>query len=96
MPLAAKVINRTKRLSLWAPTALSLKNESFPTRCERFRVVNHTSMMTRTQSRHPCRAVQLGEAVLLNIPVSPIAFAPKTSLFVLKLQMRKSSGGANN
>jgi hypothetical protein len=28
-------------------------------------------MMIGTQSRHPCRAVQLGEALLLKNPVSP-------------------------
>ena len=48
-------------------------------------LVTRTSMMTRTQSRPPCRAVQLGEAVLLIKPVSPMSFAPKISLFVLKL-----------
>ena len=36
-----------------------------------FKLVNHTSMMIRTQVRLPCRAVQLGEAVLLKQPVSP-------------------------
>ncbi|MFT7261216.1 MAG: hypothetical protein ACI9MS_003090, partial [Glaciecola sp.] len=50
-----------------------------------FSLVNHTSMMIGTQSRRPCRAVQLGEAVLLKNPVSPMSFAPKISLFVLKL-----------
>jgi hypothetical protein len=29
-------------------------------------------MMIGTQSRLPCRAVQLGEAVLLRKPVSPM------------------------
>jgi hypothetical protein len=58
MPLAAKVFNRTKRLSLWAPIALSFQicptnfhSNDFPTR-------------------------------------RPLPFAPKKSLFVLKLQMR--------
>jgi hypothetical protein len=36
-----------------------------------FNLVNHTSMMIGTQSRRPCRDVQLGEAVLLKNPVSP-------------------------
>jgi hypothetical protein len=35
------------------------------------KLVNHTSMLIGTQSRRPCRDVQLGEAVLLNNPVSP-------------------------
>ena len=58
---------------------------SFPTRCKRFKLVNRTSLMISTQTRRPCRVVQLGEAVLLKIPVSPLPFAPKISLFVLKL-----------
>jgi hypothetical protein len=53
----------------------------FPARCERFNLVTRTSMMIRTQSRHPCRAVQLGEAVLLKKPVSPMSFDPRTSHF---------------
>jgi hypothetical protein len=32
-----------------------------------------------------CRAVQLGEAVLLKKPVSPMSFAPRISHFVLKV-----------
>jgi hypothetical protein len=36
-----------------------------------FMLVNHTSMMIRTQSRRSCRDVQLGEAALLKNPVSP-------------------------
>jgi hypothetical protein len=31
-------------------------------------------MMIGTQSRRPCRAVQLGEAALLKLPVSPFQF----------------------
>jgi hypothetical protein len=34
-------------------------------------------MMIRTQSRLPCRDAQLGEAVLLKSPVSPINFQLK-------------------
>jgi hypothetical protein len=42
------------------------------TRFKTFKVVNYTSLMIGTQSRLPCRAVQLGEAVLLRNPVSPM------------------------
>jgi hypothetical protein len=33
--------------------------------------------MIGTQSRLPCRDAQLGEAVLLKIPVSPLKFQQK-------------------
>ncbi|PKH00398.1 hypothetical protein CXF95_02305 [Paraglaciecola sp. MB-3u-78] len=49
-----------------------------------FKVVTRTSMIG-TQSRRPCRAVQLGEAVLLKKPVSPMPFAPRISHLLLKL-----------
>ena len=35
------------------------------------KLVNHTSMMTGTQTRRPCRVVQLGEALLLKNLDSP-------------------------
>ncbi|MFB1034127.1 MAG: hypothetical protein QMC38_02140, partial [Sinobacterium sp.] len=44
---------------------------SMATSFKSFKVVSHTSLMIGTQSRLPCRAVQLGEAVLLKNPVSP-------------------------
>ena len=47
--------------------------------CKHFKLVNHTSLMTGTQSRHPCRAIQLGEAVLLKKPVSPMQIALQNS-----------------
>jgi hypothetical protein len=58
MPLAAKVFNRTKRLSLWAPIALSF--QIYPSNFH--------------SNDFPARR--------------PPPFTPKTSLFVLKLQMR--------
>jgi hypothetical protein len=64
---------------------LTAQKDLFSRRYKYFKLVNHTSMMIGTQSRLPCRAVQLGEAVLLKKPVSPMPFAPKISLFVLKL-----------
>jgi hypothetical protein len=48
---------------------------AFSVRCERFKLVIHTSVMIGNQFRHPCRAVQLGEAVLLRKPVSPLQIA---------------------
>jgi hypothetical protein len=44
----------------------------FPNQCNHFELVNHTSLMIGSQSRPPCRAVQLGEAERLNNPVSPM------------------------
>jgi hypothetical protein len=84
MPLATKVLNRKKWFILGHQ--LRWRYEcSFPAKYDRFKVVNHTSMMIRTQSRLPCRAVQLDEAVLLKIPVLPMSFAPRISHFLLKL-----------
>jgi hypothetical protein len=84
MPLAAKVFNRIKWLILGRQPRCRYEC-SFPTRCERLNLVNHTSMIIGTQSRPPCLAVQLGEAVLLRKPVSPMSFAPRISHFLLKL-----------
>ena len=81
---ASKVLNRKKWLILGRQPRCRFEC-SFPTRCEHFNLVNHTSMIISTQSRLPCRAVQLGEAVLLKIPVSPISFAPRISHLLLKL-----------
>jgi hypothetical protein len=38
--------------------------------CKHFKLVNHTFLMIGTQARLPCRAFQLGEAVLQKNPVS--------------------------
>jgi len=83
MPLATKVFNRKK----WLILGRQLRSRyecSFPARCKHFNLVTGTAMMIGTQSRLPCRAVQLGEAVLLRSPVSPMSFAPRTSHFLLK------------
>jgi hypothetical protein len=84
MPLVTKVLNRINGLFL------GLYECSFPTRCERFNLFNHTSMIVCAQSRLPCRAVQLGEAVLLKKPVLPMLFSPRISHFLLKLYMWKN------
>ncbi len=46
---------------------------SFAPRFKHFKLVNHTSLMISTQSRLPCRAVQLGEAVCLKNPILPLS-----------------------
>jgi hypothetical protein len=48
--------------------------------------------MIGTQSRLPCRDAQLGEAVLLNIPVSPLKFQLKMAYSWDKWQERHWSG----
>ena len=83
MPLASKILNRKKWLILGRQPRCRF--ECVPTRCKHFNLVTRTSIMTRNPSRPPCRAVQLGEAVLLIKPVSPMSFAPRTSHFLLKL-----------
>jgi hypothetical protein len=50
---------------------LAQHEETDPACCKHLKLVNHTSVMTGTQARLPCRAVQLGEAVPLKNPAEP-------------------------
>jgi hypothetical protein len=50
---------------------LAQYEETDPACCKHLKLVNHTSVMTGTQARLPCRAVQLGEAVPLKNPAEP-------------------------
>ena len=49
--------------------------------CKHFKVVNGISVMIGTQSRFPRRDAQLGEAVLLKSPVSPLKLQHKKTYF---------------
>jgi hypothetical protein len=67
-PLATKILNRKKAYS-WVVNRIVVTNVIFILDVNTLR---ESLAHIRTQSRRPCRAVQLGEIVLLNNPVSPI------------------------
>jgi hypothetical protein len=70
---------------------------SLAPRFKHFKLVSHTSLMIGTQSRRPCRAVQLGEAVLLGNPVSPYEIPQRIGEHTCEGRAKdKSIGEADN
>jgi hypothetical protein len=59
------------RISTSLSSCSTGRSRAFTKNMHTFKVFTHTSMIIGTQSRLPCRAVQLDEAVLLKNPVSP-------------------------